>query len=884
MSERTPIDDLKSVLTGTARAIARDAEVEIAFTADPPSQSGKNLKVPMPGRKLPADQVAEARGFADLYALRLRHHNPGQHAANAPREPVARAAFDAVEQARIEALGGRGMDGMAGNLDAALEMRMRSDPIARANRRDEVPISTALALMVRERLTGKPVPQSSAAGVDFLRDWIEEKAGDDLDRMALTLDDQRNFASIASQLLEHLELTDGQIDEDEGDDSDGEDEDSETGEDETEGDDEQSGEDGQSEARGEEQPGEDGEGESSEGQSEMDDAGEGEPGDMGDDGMMPVRPNRPWTDLPEDFNYHAWTERFDEVIEASELCDEEELLRLRAYLDQQLEQLQGAVTKLANRLQRRLLAQQNRSWDFDQEEGMLDAARLARVVVSPGHSLSYKIEREAQFRDTVVTLLLDNSGSMDYTGSGSGKKRIVLLRDAAKQLVSTLAAQADQLKQVDKPVQFSLVPFAASVNVGPSNATAAWMDVDGRSPIHHEDFDWTTMPSTKKVQLSGGIYYKKGADWGAEENQKVTRFTMFNDVKRVTGKSWVADMQYVCTSYRSSGSCRTYGWVDNGAYQYSYGAFAGWQGCVEARPYPYNLNDAAPVTATPATLFVPMFAPDETDQTSGGSAPNSWWVDVTTSSNASTRQKYMPKYFTPAGEGTSAAAASSGPNDSCTTKPITALVDVSVAAGKKKIEDAIDAMTPLGATNVPEGLAWGWRTVSHDAPFTEGRVETEKGNDKVVIVLTDGANTYYTPSSLGYADAAANKSTYSAYGYTGLKQPGESYTRMFMGTSVGKTTYSNDNYTSAMTQQMNALCENAMAKGIIVMTVSLDLSTSKSDEKAQIDALKACSSNSRFRNDSSGSPAKLYWNATGANLSDKFKEIADELSNLRIVG
>ncbi|APH73008.1 hypothetical protein BSQ44_17775 [Aquibium oceanicum] len=499
--------------------------------------------------------------------------------------------------------------------------------------------------------------------------------------------------------------------------------------------------------------------------------------------------------------------------------------------------------------------------------------------------LDFQAETKVRLKNTLeVALVLDNSGSMDYTGSGSGKKRIVLLRDAAKQLVSTLAAQADQLKQVDKPVQFSLVPFAASVNVGPSNATAAWMDVDGRSPIHHEDFDWTTMPSTKKVQLSGGIYYKKGADWGAEENQKVTRFTMFNDVKRVTGKSWVADMQYVCTSYRSSGSCRTYGWVDNGAYQYSYGAFAGWQGCVEARPYPYNLNDAAPLTATPATLFVPMFAPDETDQTSGGSAPNSWWVDVTTSSNASTRQKYMPKYFTPAGEGTSAAAASSGPNDSCTTKPITALVDVSVAAGKKKIEDAIDAMTPLGATNVPEGLAWGWRTVSHDAPFTEGRVETEKGNDKVVIVLTDGANTYYTPSSLGYADAAANKSTYSAYGYTGLKQPGESYTRMFMGTTVGKTTYSNDNYTSAMTQQMNALCESAKAKGIIVMTVSLDLSTSKSDEKAQIDALKACSSNSRFRNDSSGSPAKLYWNATGANLSDKFKEIADELSNLRIVG
>jgi len=200
------------------------------------------------------------------------------------------------------------------------------------------------------------------------------------------------------------------------------------------------------------------------------------------------------------------------------------------------------------------------------------------------------------------------------------------------------------------------------------------------------------------------------------------------------------------------------------------------------------------------------------------------------------------------------------------------------------IEDAIDAMAPLGATNVPEGIAWGWKTVSHGAPFTEGRAESEKGNDKVLIVLTDGANTYYTPSSLGYADASGNKSTYSAYGYTAKNQPGESYTRMFMGTSVSKTDYSNGNYTTAMTQQMNQMCEKAKSAGLIVMTVSLDLSTSKTDEKGQIDALKACSSNSRFRKDANGNAEKLFWNTTGGELESTFKSIADELSNLRIVG
>lgn len=512
---------------------------------------------------------------------------------------------------------------------------------------------------------------------------------------------------------------------------------------------------------------------------------------------------------------------------------------------------------------------------------------FAKLISRDGPDIMFQAETHIRLKNTLeVALVLDNSGSMDYLGSGSGKKRIVLLKEAAKQLVATLAGQANLIKQVDRPVQFSLVPFAASVNVGPQYATASWMDVDGRSPVHHENFDWSTMPSTKKVQLSGGVHYKTGTDWGSEQGQKVTRFSLFEAVRRVTSKNWVAKMEYQCVAYRSNGSCRTYGWVDNGSYHYNYGPYASWQGCVEARPYPYNLDDTPPVQSTPATLFVPMFAPDESDLSSSGSAPNSWWNDLTTSSSHAVRQKHMPKYFEPAGEGTPASGSGQGPNQSCTTRPIAPLADVTTTAGRKAIDDAIDGMVPLGATNVPEGMAWGWRTLSSGAPFTEGRPDTEKGNDKVLIVLTDGANTYYTPGSLGYSDAAGNKSTYSAYGYTAVKQSGQSHTRMFMGTSsaVGKSTYTNDNYTLAMTEQMNALCDKARASGLILMTVSLDLSENKSDEKKAIDALRACASDSRFRKDASGKAAKLYWNATGANLADKFREIADELSNLRIVG
>ena len=412
MAEQSPLDRFKAVLTGTARAVAREPEVELAFTADAPSQSGKNFRVPMPGRSLPAEQVAEARGFADGMALRLRHHNDAVHAANRPGDPVAGAVFDAIENARVEALGAKAMAGVRANLSHALEMRMRSDPIARAQAADEVPLSSAIGLMVRERLTGDAPPETALAGIDMVRGWVEEKGGADLDALSLALDDQAAFATLVQKLLADLELTTANDEFDPTEEGNDEDSAEEDGGDQSEEEGEEGQSDAQMEARAEQGEGEAEEGTEQEIESDADMEADGEPGDEGDEGMLPVRPNRPLSDLPPQFDYKPWTDRFDEVIAATELCDEDELTRLRAYLDQQLVHLQGAVTKLANRLQRRLMAQQNRSWDFDQEEGILDAARLARVVTQPGHSLSYKVERDTEFRDTVVTLLIDNSGSM----------------------------------------------------------------------------------------------------------------------------------------------------------------------------------------------------------------------------------------------------------------------------------------------------------------------------------------------------------------------------------------------------------------------------------------------------------------------------------------
>ena len=409
MANESPLEQFKQVLTGTARALAHEPEIELAFTADAPTQAGKNFKVPMPGRLLPPDQVAEARGFADSFSLKLKHHNAARHAALRPSEVIAGAAFDAVENARVEALGSRNMAGIAANLGHALELKLRTDPISRAQSADEVPISTALSLIVRERLTGAPIPDAAVAGVDMLRGWIEEKAGSDLDALALALDDQGAFAALTQSMLEHLNLTEGDVDPSDADEGGDDAEDSQDQD--GDSDDDGEGEAGQAEARAEPQQGEGEETEADYDGEDMDDQ-DGADGEMGDDGMQPVAPQRRnWDHLPQS-DYKIWSTKYDETITATELADEEELNRLRAYLDQQLSNLQSVVTKLANRLQRRLMAQQNRSWDFDQEEGMIDAARLARIVVSPGSSLSYKIERETDFRDTVVTLLIDNSGSM----------------------------------------------------------------------------------------------------------------------------------------------------------------------------------------------------------------------------------------------------------------------------------------------------------------------------------------------------------------------------------------------------------------------------------------------------------------------------------------
>ncbi|MFL6840934.1 MAG: cobaltochelatase subunit CobT [Sphingomicrobium sp.] len=409
MAER--IDLFRRALAGAARAIAKDPEVDVVFASEASPASGKTARVPSPGPALERRLVAEARGAADSVALRLRHHDARLHARLAPADADARAVFDALETARVEALGAKAMGGVRENLSRLTEARVRGDAIVRARTAEEVPLSTAVGLLARERLSGEAPPQAALSGLKLITPWIEDKAGAELDSLALTLDDQAAFAKLSRRLLEDLDLAAAEDlseeqPEDGGDDAEGE---QGGGDDADQESDDSTPAGGDVEMRGENAD----DGEADQDSSEEMELGEEDSaaGDDISDSVFAHAGRRNWELAPET-DYKVYTSRFDEVVEADELCDEEELGRLRAYLDQQMAGLSNVVTRLANRLQRRLLAQQARSWDFDQEEGLLDAARLARVIVNPRHALSFKIERDTEFKDTIVSLLIDNSGSM----------------------------------------------------------------------------------------------------------------------------------------------------------------------------------------------------------------------------------------------------------------------------------------------------------------------------------------------------------------------------------------------------------------------------------------------------------------------------------------
>jgi cobaltochelatase CobT len=410
----SPGSEFKRVLTVAMKTIAEDPELSVAFGNDAPSLSGNKAKLPQIGNDLKASDIAIVRGLSDSFALRLANHSDKVHAHYQPQGKNARAVFEAVEQARIEALGANAMPGMKTNLAAMMDDRYRKKDVARYTDRKDAPLDEAVALLVREKLTGERPPEGARNMVDLWRPWIEEKAEAQLAHLMDSIHDQAAFARMSRDIIAALDMGD-ELGED-PDQSDENNEDSEPEEESGERQETPEGEEQESSQQSmEEMQDAEGESEAAETdaqQMDVDEQQDDQDGDEETEGEEPWRPQLPFSSLSNEDFYKVFTNQFDEEISAEELCDAEELTRLRNYLDKQLSNLQGVVARLANRLQRKLMAQQNRSWDFDLEEGVLDAARLTRVVIDPMHPLSFKVEQDTDFRDTVVTLLLDNSGSM----------------------------------------------------------------------------------------------------------------------------------------------------------------------------------------------------------------------------------------------------------------------------------------------------------------------------------------------------------------------------------------------------------------------------------------------------------------------------------------
>ncbi|MCA0869737.1 cobaltochelatase subunit CobT [Seohaeicola saemankumensis] len=409
-----PADPFKKALAEATKVMADDPDLSVTYTVDPSGLSGEAMRLPQVSRRMTREEVLLARGTADALALQRKYHDEGVHARYAPPGDMARDLYEAMETARCEAMGARDMPGTASNIDVKIAneaMRRGYDAIKQAS---EAPLPVAAGYLIRHLATGRDLPPNAQNVMDLWRGFIEEQAGGTLEDLQDKLADQTEFAKFARQIITDLGYGD-QLGEDP--DAEDEDQDDQAEEDaEEQPDPDSTGQDDSDDQDADADPEQSQEDQQDQAQAQvsMDDLADEEMGEETEmpEGEAPLEPPAPPPPSEADPDYRVYLNTHDEEIAAEDLAEPAELERLRAYLDQQLDPLKGAVSRLANKLQRRLQAQQNRSWEFDLEEGILDAGRLARVVANPTTPLSFKIEKDTEFRDTVVTLLLDNSGSM----------------------------------------------------------------------------------------------------------------------------------------------------------------------------------------------------------------------------------------------------------------------------------------------------------------------------------------------------------------------------------------------------------------------------------------------------------------------------------------
>ena len=412
MSKNSENTQFQNATASTLKAITGNKidEREIKFSGTSSYLSSKEIRLPIVSKELDDFELYKLRGEADKIALKIKYHDPILHDKYIPSSDLSSQIFQLAEESRIEAVGSRNLVGIKKNLQNLVVEKFKETILPIPGGEDKEALVNALHLVIREKITGSNAPPNTSVSMEKWRPWINNKIGNLLNQLAENTNNQEVFAKYTKELLSALNAEIGEKDLN----NDGENEDTD---DNNPDDNEENDSSAESQSDNDEDAGLDSSSDTQENDQEIQsDTQDGDADNEDGENEGEIVPN-PLTghNLGKNsinYNYHVFSSKYDEIVNATDLCDEDELIRLRGTLDKQLEKLQGAIARLANKLQRKLQAKQNRSWNFDLEEGMLDASKLARVITQPLFPLSYKQERDMKFRDTIVTLLIDNSGSM----------------------------------------------------------------------------------------------------------------------------------------------------------------------------------------------------------------------------------------------------------------------------------------------------------------------------------------------------------------------------------------------------------------------------------------------------------------------------------------
>ena len=386
----------KSAISSTVKAISENFDLEIKFGNNISSKEN-SLNLPEVASLKKLQDFTNLRAFADSEALKIKYTNKKIYLENEPKGAMSKALYAIAEKIRYEKIGSDKLKGVKNNIVQCYENKFKDKKTEEIKTEADVPITEAFELYLRSHFFRIKQSHSSKKVLSYWKDLFDKNLKKRLKELDNCINDQNKFNQLVANLIDNLDFED----------PDSKEEEKQT----TKEDSSQSEKDKEGKDLSQKEENQSNDSDSNVFENSIESSVENQDSKQKETDGDPSLIKNNKKNLSKG-KYKVFTNIYDEVKNADELENDEEIIKLRKSLDQQLTNLQSLVAKLANKLQRQLLAKQNRSWEFDLEEGMLDSSKLSRVIIDPFHPLSYKKEKETKFKDTIVTLLIDNSGSM----------------------------------------------------------------------------------------------------------------------------------------------------------------------------------------------------------------------------------------------------------------------------------------------------------------------------------------------------------------------------------------------------------------------------------------------------------------------------------------